>query len=102
MSFAIRRATTQLKSVARLSGVPARSLSAGGLEGFGRHRFMGDVADEFLAPQGMSWADMEDGTWTSDPAQADKVDEHNARHDLRSFLHFFFARLCVTIKNMNN
>ena len=51
----------------------ARALSAEGLEGFGRHKFMGDVADEFLAEHGMAWAELEDGTWTKDPAKADKA-----------------------------
>jgi len=48
-------------------------MSSKGLEGFGRHKFMGAVADEYLAGSGMTWADMEDGTWTKDIAKADKV-----------------------------
>ena len=38
------------------------------------HRLeMGDVADEFLKPQGLSWADLENGEWTKDVATSDKV-----------------------------
>lgn len=62
-----------LGTASPLSAMPTRAMSSAGLEGFGRHKFMGDVADEFLKPVGMSWADMEDGTWTKDPAKADKV-----------------------------
>ena len=67
--MALLRSLTQLKGASRL---PARAFSVS-LDEFGRSRFMGDVADEYLKPQGMSWADMEDGTWTTDPATADKV-----------------------------
>lgn len=62
-----------LGTAAPVSAMPTRAMSSAGLEGFGRHKFMGDVADEFLKPAGMSWADMEDGTWTKDAAKADKV-----------------------------
>ena len=61
------RANTQ--SVAT---IPARAFSVE-LDGFGAHKFMGDIADEFLKPEGLSWADLEDGEWTKDMAKADKV-----------------------------
>ena len=68
MAF-LARTAAHLKGASRL---PARAFSVS-LDEFGRSRFMGDVADEFLKPQGMSWADMEVGNWTTDPATADKV-----------------------------
>lgn len=52
--------------------IPARAFSVE-LDGFGNHKFMGDIADEFLKPEGLSWADLEDGEWTKDMAKADKV-----------------------------
>jgi len=78
--------TNVLKTVARRgSSIPTAGLhqtavrafslqgSSEGLEEFGRHKFMGAVADEFLGDVGMTWADLEDGSWTADKDKADKV-----------------------------
>ena len=74
VSFAknfLRRAPLSARATA--PSILSRAFASDGLEAFGRNKFMGDVADEFLKPHGMSWADMEDGTWTTDMAKADKV-----------------------------
>ena len=59
-------------SISSSNMMPSRAFSVE-LAGFGAHNFMGDVADEFLKPQGLSWADLENGEWTKDVATSDKV-----------------------------
>jgi glutamine synthetase type III len=53
----------------------------------GNHLFKGSVADDFLSKQGLSWAQLDDGKWTTDADMADKVAaavlewaQHNGAH----------------------
>ena len=89
VSFAknfLRRAPLSARATA--PSILSRAFASDGLEAFGRNKFFGDVADEFLKPHGMSWADMEDGTWTTDMAKADKVKYRTLKRRVAFYFNF--------------
>ena len=90
----LRRAPLSARATA--PSILSRAFASDGLEAFGRNKFMGDVADEFLKPHGMSWADMEDGTWTTDMAKADKVKYRTLKRRV-AFYFIFLKWRCFAI-----
>lgn len=95
-----------LSRAAKAINLLRRAFSAGApslTKGYGKHLFKGTVADEFLSKQGMSWGQLEDGKWTTDPAAADKVAaavlewaQHNGAH---VYCHWFQPMAGVGVRH---